>query len=42
VQQSTSTVALCSLAAGGYEDNQAHDDFGGFVIERAAAATLPR
>jgi hypothetical protein len=40
VQQATSSVALCSLVAGGYEDNQAHDDFGAFVIEQAAAATL--
>jgi hypothetical protein len=41
VQQSTSSTTLCSLVPGGYEDNQAHDDFGGFVIAQASAASIP-
>jgi len=41
VQQSVSTTALCGFVAQGYEDNQAHDDFGGYVIEQASAATMP-
>jgi hypothetical protein len=41
VHQSTSTTPVCGLAAGEYEDNVAHGDFGGFVIAQSTAAAGP-